>query len=140
MKPRFHVMLLVMLAGWVNRHQQDMIDYLKEENKILREKLGKKRLLLNDDQRRRLAVLAHKLGRKALEGISEVFSPDTLLRWHRTLIARKYGIRCSLPIPSTRQSLLDNSRRFSIIPGCLDMCVRSGRWYLFQLKCSADGL
>lgn len=83
-------MLLMMLAGWINRHQQDMIDYLKEENKILREKLGKRRLLLNDDQRRRLAVLAHKLGRKALEGISEVFSPDTLLRWHRTLIARKY--------------------------------------------------
>jgi len=83
-------MLLMMLAGWINRHQQDMIDYLKEENKVLREKLGKKRLLLNDDQRRRLAVLAHKLGRKALEGICEVFSPDTLLRWHRNLIARKY--------------------------------------------------
>lgn len=56
-----------MLARWINRHQQDMIDYLKEEKKVLREKLGKKRLLLNDDQRRRLAVLAHKLGRKALE-------------------------------------------------------------------------
>jgi len=90
MKNRLHVMLLLMLAGWINRHQQDVIDYLKEENKILREKLGKKRLLLNDDQRRRLAVLAHKLGRKALEGISEVFSPDTLLRWHRNLVALKY--------------------------------------------------
>jgi putative transposase len=45
-----------MLAGWMNRHQQDMIDYLKEENKILREKFGKRRIILNDDQRRRLAV------------------------------------------------------------------------------------
>ena len=45
-------MLLMMLAGWINRQQQDVIDYLKEENKILREKLGKKRVILNDDQRR----------------------------------------------------------------------------------------
>ncbi len=49
-------MLLVMLAGWINRQQQDMIDYLKEENKILHEKLGKRRIILNDDQRRRLAI------------------------------------------------------------------------------------
>jgi transposase len=80
----------MMLAGWINRHQQDMIEYLKEENKILREKLGKKRLLLNDDQRQRLAILGKKLSRKALAEVCEVFSPDTLLRWHRMLVARKY--------------------------------------------------
>jgi len=90
MKKQLHVMLLVMLAGWINRHQQDAINYLKEENEILREKLGKKRLLLNDDQRRRLAARAKKLSRKALAEICTVFSPDTLLRWHRNLIARKY--------------------------------------------------
>ena len=44
-------MLLMMLAGWLNRHQQDVIEFLKEENKILREKLGTKRILLNDHQR-----------------------------------------------------------------------------------------
>ena len=65
-------------------------EILKAENKILREKLGKKRLLLNDDQRRRLAVLGKKLSRKALAEICEVFFPDTLLRWHRMLVARKY--------------------------------------------------
>ena len=80
----------MMLAGCINRHQQDMIEYLKEENKVLREKLGTKRLLLNDDQRRRLAVLARKLSRKALEQVCQAFSPDTLIRWHRDLIARKY--------------------------------------------------
>ena len=90
MKQRFHVMLLVMLAGWINRHQQDMLEYLKAENKILREKIGKKRLLLNDDQRRRLAILGKKLSRKAMDEICEVFSPDTLLRWHRLLVAKKY--------------------------------------------------
>ena len=42
--------LRVMLAGWINRHQQDVIEYLKEENKILREKLGTKRIVLNDGQ------------------------------------------------------------------------------------------
>ncbi len=50
-------MLLVMLTAWMNRHQQDVIEYLKEENKILREKLGGKRILLNDDQRIRLMRL-----------------------------------------------------------------------------------
>jgi len=46
----------MMLAGWVNRHQQDEKEYLKTENKILREKLGRKRILLNDEQRKKLAV------------------------------------------------------------------------------------
>lgn len=39
-------MLLMMLVGWVNRRQQDVIVYLKEENKVLREKLGTKRIIL----------------------------------------------------------------------------------------------
>lgn len=58
--------LVVMLAGWVNRHQQDVIACLKEENEILREKLGTKRILLNDSQRMRLAELGKRLGRKVL--------------------------------------------------------------------------
>jgi hypothetical protein len=52
-----------MLAGWVNRQQQQVIDYLRTENQVLREKLGKRRLLLSDEQRRRLAVKAKVLGR-----------------------------------------------------------------------------
>ena len=83
-------MLLMMLAGWINRHQQDVITYLKEENKILREKLGTKRILLNDNQRMRLARLAKRLGRSVLKDACCAFSPDTLLRWHRNLVARKY--------------------------------------------------
>jgi hypothetical protein len=47
---------LVILAGWVNRQQQEVIQYLLTENQVLKEKLGKKRILLNDDQRRLLAV------------------------------------------------------------------------------------
>lgn len=81
---------LVMLAGWINRQQTEVIEYLVEENKILCEKIGKKRILLNDNQRRRLAVLGKRLGRKVLGQFCTSFSPDTILRWHRKLVARKY--------------------------------------------------
>lgn len=57
-------LLLIPLAGWLNQQQQDIIDYLQEENRVLREQLGDRRLRLNDDQRRRLAVKAKKLGRR----------------------------------------------------------------------------
>ena len=76
MKIRLHTMMLMMLAGWVNRHQQEVIEYLKIENKILREKLGKKRILLTDQQRMRLAIAAKRIGRKALSEICCAFSPD----------------------------------------------------------------
>ena len=60
-------LVFVILASWVNREQQQVIDYLRTENQVLKEKMGKKRLLLNDDQRRRLAVKGKILGRKQLE-------------------------------------------------------------------------
>ena len=56
--------LLLVLAGWVNRQQQDVIDYLQEENRVLRAGLRGKRLRLSDDERRRLAVKAQALGRE----------------------------------------------------------------------------
>ena len=83
-------MLLIMLAGWINRQQQDAIEYLKEENKILREKIGPNRILLNDSQRRRLAILGKKVGRKMLTEVCSVFSPATILKWHFKLVAMKY--------------------------------------------------
>ncbi len=61
MKTKPYTMLLMMMAGWLNRHQQDVIEYLKEENKILREKLGNKRILLNDSQKMRLSRLGKRL-------------------------------------------------------------------------------
>ena len=80
----------VALAGWLNQQQQDIIDYLREENKVLREQLGNRRLRLNDEQRRRLATRAQKLGHKVLAEVASIVTPDTLLTWHRKLIARKY--------------------------------------------------
>jgi len=46
--------------------------------------------LLIDNQRRRLAIKGKILGRKALREISTIFTPDTILRWHRQLVARKW--------------------------------------------------
>jgi len=82
--------LLMIFADWVNRHQQDVIEYLQAENQALREHLGGKRLRFTERQRRRLAAKAKAVGRKGLFEIGTVVTPDTLLRWHRQLIARKY--------------------------------------------------
>src|SRR5215472_7187131 len=74
----------------MNQQQQQAIDYLREENRVLREQLGGRRLRFTDDQRRRLAARAKGLGRRALWQIATIVSPGTLLAWHRKLIARKY--------------------------------------------------
>jgi putative transposase len=62
-------LLLAILAGWSNRQHQEVIEYLRTENQILKEKLGKRRILLTDDQRRKLAVKGKVLGRKVLETV-----------------------------------------------------------------------
>src|SRR5437879_11676754 len=83
-------LLLISVAGWLGQQQRDVIDYLQEENRVLREQLGNKRLRLSDDQRRRLAAKAKKLGRRILRQVATIVTPDTLLAWHRKLAASKY--------------------------------------------------
>ena len=109
-------LLLLILAGWINRHQQDAIEYLLTENQVLREKLGKGRILLNDHQRRRLALKGKALGRKTLDKLATIVTPDTLLRWHRELIARKWdhsGKRQTFGRPRVRQEIRDLAVRFA---------------------------
>src|SRR5262249_9054913 len=67
-----------------------VIEYLREENRVLREQLGGQRVRLNDNQRRRLAVKAKALGRKVLAEVASIVTPETLLAWHRKLIGQKY--------------------------------------------------
>ena len=82
--------VLIAVAGLMNQRQLQMIDYLREENRVLREQLGERRLRLTDDQRRRLAVRAKGLGRKLLAEVATIVTPATLLRWRQRLIAQKY--------------------------------------------------
>ena len=106
----------LILAGWVNRQQQFVIEYLLTENQVLREKLGKKRILLNDDQRRRLAVKGKILGRKLLEEVGTLFTRHTILRWHRQLVAKKWDCseeRQSVGRPRIRQVIVDLILRFA---------------------------
>jgi transposase InsO family protein len=82
--------LVVWMAGWVNSHQLEVIEFLREENRVLREQIGGRRLRFTDDQRRRLAVKGRVVGRRRLGEFAGLVTPDTILRWYRELIARKY--------------------------------------------------
>ena len=82
-------MLLAALVGWLDQRQQDAVAYLIEENRILRAHV-RGRIRLTDEERRRLAVHGHRLGRRRLREVATIVTPDTILRWHRQLIARKW--------------------------------------------------
>ena len=83
-------MLLLTVTSWLDRQEREMLAYLIEENRVLRRQLGGRRLRLTDDDRRQLAARAYRLGRQVLREVATIVTPDTLLRWHRRLIARKW--------------------------------------------------
>ena len=82
--------IIAMAAGWINRHQQQVIAYQQAEIRVLTSKLPHGRLRLTDTERRRLAKLAHPLGRKQLKDTATIATPDTLMRWYKRLIAAKF--------------------------------------------------
>jgi putative transposase len=88
--PLIFQFVAVFMAGWVIRVQQDVIAYQRAEIAVLRELLNDGRLLLTPAQRRRLAQAGKPLGRRGLEGVATLVTPDTVLRWFRELVARKY--------------------------------------------------
>ena len=103
-------LMVVALAGWINQQQEDVIDYLREEVRILKELQGKKRLRFSDDQRRRLARKAKLIGYGRLKEIVGLVTPQTLLGWHRKLIAKKYdssGKGRKVGRPPTKDELRD---------------------------------
>ena len=83
-------LLVIAMAGWLNRQQQVVIDYLIEENRVLKEQLEGQWLRFTDEQWIRLAMKAKGLGRRLLDELETLVTPDTLLAWHRKLIARKW--------------------------------------------------
>lgn len=78
------------LAGVVNRHQQRVIEFVVDESDVLKGTLGEKRIRLDDDRRRRLAILGKALGRDLLDRFASIVTPETILRWHRRLVALKW--------------------------------------------------
>jgi putative transposase len=132
-------LLLVTLAGWVNPQQEEVIEYLVEEKRVLMEQLRGRRLRLTDDQRRRLAARARRLGRGILRQVATIVTPDTILRWHRLVIARKWtfapkrpgrlGIMKEISALIVRMATENPGWGYSRIQGALrnpDHCVARG--------------
>ena len=82
--------LVAAMAGWMTRHHEAAVEYLREENRILKQQLGRRRLRLTDAQRRRLAVRGKAVGRRGLMDVASIVTPDAILRWHRRLVAEKW--------------------------------------------------
>ncbi len=112
----FHL-LVAIVAGLVNRQQQEAIEYLLTQCQVLIETHGSQRIVLTDDQRRRLAVKGKVLGRKRLAELRPLFTPDTILRWHRTLVAHKwdYSQKRARPVgrPPVAQEVTELVLRFA---------------------------
>ena len=106
--------LLICLAGWMNRNQQLVIEYLREEVRVLKEQLGPKRLRFTDEQRARLARKAKRIQFGKLKQIASIVTPQTLLAWHRRLVAKKYDSSAKrIGRPRTKSSISDLIVRFA---------------------------
>lgn len=99
----------------MNRKQQEVIDYLLEENRILKEQFDQtgKKLRLNDHQRRQLAKKGRILGWDQLQRYARIVSPQTIYAWHRKLVALKYT--------GKRRIKTDRQKRIEIIR---ELCVK----------------
>ncbi len=90
--------LVAAFAGWISREQDAVLEYLREENRVLKQQLGRKRLRLTDDQRRRLAIRGKAIGRRALAEVASLVTPDTILRWQYVQVR----LACSVGVSPTR--------------------------------------
>ena len=105
----------LILAGWINQRQQQIIEFQNAQIEALLKKLGNKRVLLSNDQRRILAVKGKAVGRKALMELTTIVTPDSILRWHRMLVAKKWDYsdkQKSIGRPRIRQAIVDLILRF----------------------------
>ena len=82
-------LLLISISGWMSQQQRDIIDYLQEENRVLCQQLGGKRLRLAHDQRRRLAVKAKKVARRVLREVATIVTPETVFGVAREIDSAK---------------------------------------------------
>ena len=80
--------ILAYITGTVDKELLVRNEYLVAENRILKNQI-KGRLLLSDPEKKTLAEIGHRLGRKALEDVANAARPDTILGWFRKLVARQ---------------------------------------------------
>ncbi len=99
-------LLIAALSGWLPREQADIIAFLREENRILKARLPGQRLRFDDGERRRLGELGQRLGRRVLAQVATLVTPDTIRRWHRELVARKWTYRAGRGRPAGLQAHL----------------------------------
>lgn len=99
-------LLIIALSGRLQHEQSDVIAFLREENRLLKARLAGQRLRFDDGERRRLAELGHRLGRQLLAQVATLVTPDTILRWHRELVARKWTYRAGRGRPAGLQAHL----------------------------------
>lgn len=119
------IFLLSCLAGWLNREQQKVLDYLREETRVLKEHLGGRRLRVTDDQRRRLAIKDKEIGRRLLFEAATIVTPDTILRWHRRMIARKWSNGAGTGRPGLMKEIADL---------CVRMATENPTWGYRRIK------
>src|SRR5438045_4959453 len=133
--------LVVSIAGWINQRQQQLIEYLLEENRVLREQIGNRRMRFTDDQRRRLAARAKKLLHvrdRFIAGFCSLFlrptrlvrsaivlKPSTLLNFHRSLVKRKYRLLFS---STSREKPGPQGPSEELIRAVLEMKKRNPAW------------
>ena len=109
-------LLFVVFCGWVNQRQTEIIAFQNDQIMTLLKVVGRKRILLTDDQRRLLAVKGKAIGRKALLELTTIVTPDTILRWHRELVAQKWdhSSQCkAVGRPRIRQVIVDLILQFA---------------------------
>jgi hypothetical protein len=144
--PPLLTFLLMVVAGWVQRRQLIVIEFLQAENRLRKERLRGKRIRFTDAERALLARKAKAVGRTVLLELDTLVSPDTLMRWHRRLVAEKWNFthRRSPGRPGIMRKIAELIVRMAQEdPGCCKRRIHSlsvtPRWNA-QLLLSASGV
>ncbi len=104
------------LSGWIHHRQQKMIELQNDQIESLLKQMGKKHILLSDGQCRLLASKGQAFGRQTLRELTTIVTLETILRWHRELVAQKWDHcekRKSVGRPRIRQVIVDLILRFA---------------------------